>query len=221
MTPIRAQEKTPHLELTQRGKTVNLDPRSPAFLPPPALPGGYPPKRVPPRPLTTHGAASHNTGPLHLPARPSLVATIAEYTSNELLQVILLLRIISTMASPNPDNDNAAITQDNISLWTAIWTSTILLSKLLRAPLDLTPISQLTSYLPLPSPGENYRRNCLSQRRFRRLRRVSKLHLTKSYLAVRKMFLQPDEKVRSTPPPAQVLPHPPTLTAKSLLARVN
>ena len=125
------------------------------------------------------------------------------------------------MASPNPVTDNATIMSDDISLWSAIWTSTILLSKLLQAPLDLAPIANFTSYLPLPSPGENYRRNCLSQRRFRRLRRVSKLHLTKPYLEVRRMFLQPDEKVRSTPPPAKVLPHPPTLTVKSLLARTN
>ena len=202
-------------------KTRKLDPLSPAFRPPPVLPGGAPPKCIPPRPYPAHGAAPYTTGPMQHLARPTHVATTVEDTSADPIRVILLLSTISIMASSNPVANNDIITADDISLWSAIWTSTILHSKLTHTPLNFSPITNFYSYLPLPSPGENYRRNNLSQRRFRRLRRISKLTLMESYLEVRTRFLQMDEERQPTPSPAKIPPHPPTLTVKLLLARTN
>ena len=63
------------LELIHREKIDKLDPISPAFHPPPDLPGGSPPICVQPRPHTAHSAAPHIPGPTQQPAQPSLIAT--------------------------------------------------------------------------------------------------------------------------------------------------
>ena len=74
--------KTPYLGLLQRGKTVNLDPHSPAFHPPPALPGGPPPVCIPTYPRTAHGAATHIIGLIQHPTRPSFRVISVESTPN-------------------------------------------------------------------------------------------------------------------------------------------
>ena len=183
---------------------------NPAFRQPPQLPGG-PPTCVQPRQPPLHRAKTHIPGPTRHYYRPhvSLSATTAAATSvpNYCAAYLLTtLTVFTTMAPPRHVAELCPPRADLPSVKSTAWSTLTVPSQLTQASLDLSPLDRILPMRPILSPGVNFRRNCLSRRRFRKLRRISRLSLTKSYLEYRQRVLSHWTCTPPPPPPVRILP---------------
>ena len=122
------------------------------------------------------------------------------------------------VAGPHPPDDEPS---EKSATWSTLTNS----SQLTWAPLDLSPLDNILPLWPFLRPGENFRRNCLSQRRFRKLRRISHSFLTKAALRVRENILSDVECTPPPPPPVRMIPNLPrnkmVLSIRTILNMVN
>ena len=104
------------------------------------------------------------------------------------------------VAGPSPPSDE-------LSELSATWSTLTNTSQLIWAPLDLSPLDNILPLWPFLRPGENLRRNCLSRRRFRKLRKISHSSLSKAALQVRENILADVECTPPPPPPTRMIPN--------------
>ena len=190
-------------------------------MPSPALPGGPPPKRA-------HTVAQYTGGPIpsFRGPRVSITTTIAESTpAPELYDMTpptktddYTMFTPRAVVSPSPPSDEPSVSS-------ATWSTLTDSSQLIWAPLDLSPLDNILPLWPYLRPGENLRRNCLSRRRFRKLRKISHSSLTKAALQVRENILEDVESTPPPPPPVRRIPTLPrkktTLSIRAIMNMVN
>lgn len=189
------------------------------------LPGGFL-FQVRPRQPTLHRAETQLPGPPTSFHRPSLSVTTAEATpAIHLCAAYLPPTIFNTMASTKPAADTSPPPANKPSAKSAPWSTQTEPPQLTQASLDLSPLDNILPLRLFLSPGANYRRNCLSRRRFRKLRKIANLQLSPPVLRFRAALLAPASKLPSSLLPIKRRPLLPpekvTLTTQTLLTMTN